>query len=249
MQEQQQGEVQAPAAPIRPAASLLLIRDIGLGIEVLVMKRSQKMRAFPGFLAFPGGALEKSDVGVVKDNFFGSLSAQKQEDDPIYAVGAVRECAEETGLLCAVREKEGSPAGIRLTTEEQEQLLAAKVSLLDLLWSKNVGLDGEQLRFVGRWVTPSFTPIRFDTRFFLHVWEGELAPSVYTEENVWAKWMSPFELLPAIYRGQEKAAPPTVAMLTALATFDSLEECKTHMFVPGPKWPDIPKEPVWEWDK
>ncbi|OFW78715.1 MAG: hypothetical protein A2201_04990 [Alicyclobacillus sp. RIFOXYA1_FULL_53_8] len=61
--------------------------------------------------------------------------------------------------------------------------------------------------------------------------------------------MSPLALLPAIYRGQEKAAPPTVAMLTSLATFDSVEECKTQMFVPGPKWPDIPKGSIWDWDK
>lgn len=61
-----------------PAATVVLVRDAGPGLEALLLRRPATMRFAPGMWVFPGGAL---DAG---------------ED---HRTAAVRETAEETGIV------------------------------------------------------------------------------------------------------------------------------------------------------
>ena len=74
----------------RPAATLVLARPARAGIEVLVLRRSNRSRFLPGFVVFPGGVIEPGDDAL----------AAELLGDPAEAARAcaVRELAEEAGL-------------------------------------------------------------------------------------------------------------------------------------------------------
>ncbi|MEL0260265.1 MAG: NUDIX domain-containing protein, partial [Halieaceae bacterium] len=68
----------------KPAATVILIRPAGEGIEVLLLKRSEALKHMPGLWVFPGGKVEADDPG--KGDFEQARSA------------AARECHEEAGV-------------------------------------------------------------------------------------------------------------------------------------------------------
>ncbi|WP_345713763.1 CoA pyrophosphatase [Kineococcus glutinatus] len=73
--------VHDPTAPRRPAAVLLLFADGPGGGELLLTERAAGLRKHSGQVAFPGGGADPDDAGP--------------------AATALREAAEETGLLPA----------------------------------------------------------------------------------------------------------------------------------------------------
>lgn len=222
------------AVRIRPAATLLNIRDTPHGIEVFALQRSAQMRFLPGHIAFPGGTLDNADWGILDDG--GEyVQAQQHSDDTAYAVGALRECAEEVGWLCALRLQSGVVRDVSLTFAEQQRLLDNQVGFWEVVQSYAAGLAFGRLRFVGRWVTPAGMPAHFDTRFFLHVMtDGALKPSVSRAENDWGDWIRPQETLNQIESGDVQAVPPTIAMLRGLTRFQSTADCFASFDVPGP---------------
>ena len=52
---------EAPAAPVRPSATLVLVRDGAAAMEVLLLRRGRQLKAFAGAWAFPGGATDPID--------------------------------------------------------------------------------------------------------------------------------------------------------------------------------------------
>jgi len=75
-------------APLRPAATLVLLRDGAADMEVLLLHRGRQLSAFAGCWVFPGGALDPVDG-----------SAEGWESLPAVAkLTAVRELKEESGL-------------------------------------------------------------------------------------------------------------------------------------------------------
>jgi 8-oxo-dGTP pyrophosphatase MutT (NUDIX family) len=52
---------------IRQAASLIGVRDGEGGPEVLVIERTLDHRFLPGYIAFPGGAVDPADIGLVAE--------------------------------------------------------------------------------------------------------------------------------------------------------------------------------------
>jgi 8-oxo-dGTP pyrophosphatase MutT (NUDIX family) len=72
------------AAEPRAAASLLVLRDSGEGIEVLFVRRHESMRFMGGAWVFPGGALSEEDGDA--------------GDELAWKKAAVRETEEEAGI-------------------------------------------------------------------------------------------------------------------------------------------------------
>jgi 8-oxo-dGTP pyrophosphatase MutT (NUDIX family) len=216
---------------IRPAATLLLVRDGVRGIEVLTLKRSAAMRFLPGYLAFPGGAIDAQDEVTATSYWTGALQGQEQTDDATYAAGAIRECAEEVGWLCATTQ--GREMNLKLT--EQSALLEGTTTVGGLLNAYDAKVFGNLLRFVGRWVTPAAMPARFDTRFFIYHVKGQAMPvHMQSAENEWIQWHRPEDLLARIESATERAVPPTIAMLKALVQCGRAKACFETMAVPGP---------------
>ena len=82
------GESSGPLQPARPSATLVLLRDGSKDLEVLLLRRSRKLSAFPGAWVFPGGVTEPRDH--TEDDPPSSQTAARNT--------AVRELKEETGL-------------------------------------------------------------------------------------------------------------------------------------------------------
>jgi 8-oxo-dGTP pyrophosphatase MutT (NUDIX family) len=69
-----------------PAATVALVRDNANALEVLLVRRSQHLRFFPGAWVFPGGRVESADTGEPEDPLSGLRRA------------GAREVAEEIGV-------------------------------------------------------------------------------------------------------------------------------------------------------
>lgn len=221
---------------IRPAATLLLVRNQkgASGVEVLALKRSQQMRFLPGHIAFPGGTLDQGDWELHRQHPTGKVTNQQQQDDAAYAIGALRELAEEIGwMVGAVRDSAGV---ILLDSELQDGLLNNQFDYAALLERVHARIDWDNIRFVGRWVTPPTMPARFDTRFFVcHVGGKDDTPMrIHEAENEWAAWVSPALMLKEIEAGSAEAVPPTIAMLRAMSAYRDAETCAAELSVPGP---------------
>ena len=78
------GEELNPGAPTEPrqAASVIVLRGGGDGLEVLLLRRNPAARFMPGAWVFPGGAVD----------------AHEGEGDAAHRLAAVREVEEEAGL-------------------------------------------------------------------------------------------------------------------------------------------------------
>jgi len=80
-------DAQASGVEAAPAATVVLVRDGERGLEVLLAKRSSKLKFHGGAWVFPGGRIDPDDYGDAPDDVF--AAAQR---------GAAREAKEEAGL-------------------------------------------------------------------------------------------------------------------------------------------------------
>ena len=101
----------------RPAATLILVRDAGHGLEVLLAKRTQLANFAGGAHVFPGGAVDDTDSAPELAAFASGVDdAEASRRLGIarggigYWIAAIRECFEEAGLLFAHAE---DPSGLR----------------------------------------------------------------------------------------------------------------------------------------
>ena len=149
-----------PKRPTRPrhAASLVLLRGDADSPEVLLGRRPATARFMPSVYVFPGGALERGDHAIAS-----SLEFRTEVIDRVARHGgerraralawtAIRETWEETGILVGKK-------GIfepRRSNPATEAFQAAGLVPAPT-----------QLDYIVRAVTPTHSPIRFDTRFFL----------------------------------------------------------------------------------
>ncbi|HKL64025.1 MAG TPA: NUDIX hydrolase [Woeseiaceae bacterium] len=142
-------------SPVRPqdAASLLVYRRRGRGLEVLMGRRRREARFTPGVYVFPGGRLEPDDRRARPATEF--LSAESGAfRSPAHAralaMAAVRETAEETGLVLGTPGDVGPGAGG-----------------WDIFRALGVAPPLHRLRYVGRAITPACSPWRYHARFFM----------------------------------------------------------------------------------
>ena len=98
---------------IRPAATLVLVRDTADGLEVLLLQRTWDAVFMPGYFVFPGGRVEEDETHG-QDHIVGpgdaeiSQTMSVDEGGADFMLAAVRECFEESGVLVAV-DKQGLP--------------------------------------------------------------------------------------------------------------------------------------------
>ena len=190
---------------IPQAASVLLARDRGSN-EVFVVARAAALRFLGGFLAFPGGKLHSGDHELARTT--PGLTGQH--------VAAVRELFEETGVLLARDDAGVFPTGADDLSLSRKWLIDEQMTFNELLAARNLHLRAEDLTFAGSLVTPPFSPIRFDTAFFVavlppgqnaEVWPGELSEGAWhSAEGVLRHWNA----------GDKLVSPPTVSLLQAL---------------------------------
>lgn len=223
--------------PIRPAATVMLVRDAAAGVEVFVLRRVAAMAFAPGMTVFPGGAVDPADHDqtVAWAGPDADWWAKQLHQDPAAArslvVAAVRELFEETGVLLA-----GGAGGAAAEWPPGEQdsralgdsirlaLIDHRITLAEALASVGLQLRADLLRPWANWITPPGRTRRYDTFFFAAALPPGQQAQMLTSEADLGQWRSPAALFAERAAGTTALMPPTSAMLTDLAGFATVAE-------------------------
>jgi 8-oxo-dGTP pyrophosphatase MutT (NUDIX family) len=144
----------------RDAATLILIDRSESVPKVLLGRRHERHRFMPGKFVFPGGRAEPADrlmpaASPLHERDVARLMQRVRRPSAAkaraFALAAVRETYEETGLMLGVRRDEPSqvPPG--------EWSAFGKAGVLP---------DLGAIHLIARAITPPKRPLRFDSRFF-----------------------------------------------------------------------------------
>ena len=204
------GAFALPAAappPPRAAASVLLWRDGPGGPELYLVRRGATQRFAAGFSVFPGGRRDPEDAAVPV--------ASAGASDPGDLACAARELFEEAGVLLAT----GAPLPTAAALAEARQaLLSGSLTFAALLTRTGLSVDGGRLADAGRWVTPTFYPVRFDAIFFAVRWSpGDGAPEVWPGELESGGWTTARGALDDWAAGDRLFLPPNLWPIRVLA--------------------------------
>ncbi|WP_377810982.1 NUDIX domain-containing protein [Azospirillum sp. A29] len=200
----------APQSPVppHPAATLILLRDGPDGLELLVMERHAGLRFAPGATVFPGGRMEAMDHDPHWRRFW------PDEDPPAdlaHRVAALRECAEECGVLLSRDPLAPGALG------ELRRALAAGEGFAAALERAGAVPALDRMAPLARWVTPEMLPRRFDTLFYLAPAPEGQQPVCDGGEAVETLWASPRRLMAEAGAGQRRLVYATRMTLLRLA--------------------------------
>lgn len=175
-----------PDSEPKDAATLMLIDRAGPVPKVLLGRRHHGHKFMPGKFVFPGGRIEALDaqmssVSELHPDTETKLLERVMAPAPGFAralaLTAVREVAEETGLMLGIQ----GDVPPKTPGEMWAEFEKAKVHP-----------DLGQIHFIARAITPPRRPKRFDTRFFTadataiaHTIEGVVGPDSELVELVW----------------------------------------------------------------
>lgn len=212
-------------APIRPAASVVILRDGRDGIEVFMLERHEGANmAFSGALVFPGGKVDKADSQSAWTNHAPATPAVP--DRPFW-IAAIRETFEEAGLLLA-RSQGGGPlldaksAHKIVEADRKSRVGGLEMPFVDLVAAHRLTLAVDQMIHFGHWITPAWAPRRFDTHFFLvaaPVKQQGLFDEGESREGLWIK---PAEAVAQAVAGKRTLVPVTRFSLDLLASWPTV---------------------------
>ena len=225
------------SVPIRPAATVMLLRDGDDGLEVFMLQRTLSASFARGMYVFPGGRVDDADHGEAfepvcddADDAAVSIRLGVEHGGLAWMVAAVRECFEEAGVLLA-RPTDGADV-VRFDTDDviarfsaaRHAVHAGELSLVDLCRTEQLQLLTNQMHFVDHWVTPVGERRRFDTRFFMARAPEAQVPLHDDIETIASLWVRPDAALRMRSAGELNMFPPTVVSMQRLATFASAGE-------------------------
>lgn len=176
---------------IRQASSLIGVRDAPGGPEVLVIERTLDHRFLPGYVAFPGGAVDPADSALA-DRWFG-------DEGEASRAAAVRELVEEVGMAVT---------GPTVVPVEPDRPLAP---------INEAPPRVERLPEIARWIAPLEVPVRFDARYYAARMDGAPDPAPDGVEARAAWWASPRSLMQAWEAEELLLYWPTHFTIRALA--------------------------------
>jgi 8-oxo-dGTP pyrophosphatase MutT (NUDIX family) len=184
----------------------VLVRGEGEALETYWALRGDAVGYMPGFRAFVGGKVDADD---------GELAIAGAGDDAerTLMACAVREAFEETGVLVAL----DGAASLAGAAAARERLLAGEARFHDLARENGWRFRADGLVPAGRWQTPPFSTMRFDTVFYVaRVPQGQ-EPSIIPGELVSGEWIRPLVALDRWRHGEGTFAAPILWTLIGLA--------------------------------
>jgi 8-oxo-dGTP pyrophosphatase MutT (NUDIX family) len=149
-----------PNVKPRDAATLILVDRSDVVPKVLLGRRHERHRFMPGKFVFPGGRIEPSDkqmafATALNDSHLERLMRHVKRPSiakaAAYALAAVRETHEETGIMLGV------PFNKPITAPSEAWEPFATAGIVP---------DLGAIHFIARAITPPKRPLRFDSRFF-----------------------------------------------------------------------------------
>jgi len=246
-----------PAVP-RDAATVILLRQAP-DMEAFLLRRTDALEFAPGACVFPGGSVDERDgdgqigwAGRSPAEFAGWLNTSAERARALVCA-AVRETFEESGVLLA------GPSPTELVQDsatlalDRRALLEGSCSLAELLGRRGLVLRADLLTPWARWVTPEFSPRRFDTWFFASPMPpGQVTavtggPDHESAESVSGSWTKPSEALEAARAGQITLLPPTAVTLAELAGHQDVASILAQRRVITPLLPTVVVEQERAW--
>jgi 8-oxo-dGTP pyrophosphatase MutT (NUDIX family) len=214
----------------RLASTIVVIRNEGELLEILMLRRSSEVAAASGAHVFPGGSLDAADTEVVRRGLFSGLddvSAGRCLDLATgaldYYCAALRELFEEAGLLFVEAQRRTAPLRDDQLIVWREELRERRVTWPELLEREGLRLALGELEYLAHWVTPEGRPRRFDTRFFVAAapsGQRALADAGEIVEHVWTSAVAALERFES---GEWSMLVPTVRTLRELSVHDDAE--------------------------
>jgi len=175
----------------RDASTLILVDRSEAMPKVLLGRRHARHKFLPGRFVFPGGRVERVDGRMPvatplhpadEARLLKGVRQPSPAKARAFALAAIRETFEETGLLIGRRQDE--PAGSVKTDKAGKP-----ATLYD---QHRVYPDLAAMHFIARAITPPGRPRRYDTRFFAadvtavaHRVDGVVGPDAELVELVW----------------------------------------------------------------
>jgi len=211
------------AAP-RDAATVIVLRRGGKGLEVLLMRRQRSMAFAGGMHVFPGGSVQATDsepvrwVGPAPEEWAQRWGCGVDQARALVVAG-VRETFEETGILFAGPGPD-SLVGVCAGPEWDEArraLEAGETTMGAFLADRDLVLRADRLGPWAHWVTPEFGPRRFDTRFFVAVLPEQHLEHTHGSEADVSFWIDVGEALAGADRGTIAMMAPTRHNLELIA--------------------------------
>jgi 8-oxo-dGTP pyrophosphatase MutT (NUDIX family) len=201
------------AVPVKPAVSVLMLRDGDDGLEVFIQHRVKTMDFAAGVVVFPGGRVDPIDAQTARTMFVPDPSvhtsawsqstiAEEADGWRVLLATAVREVQEETGAVL-------DPAGL-------------------IPWAN--------------WVTPKGRSKRFDTYFYVIAASALATAHHQTTEAHTSEWRSVTGILAAEGAGTLKLMRPTFVLLRDLSTFSSVAEVVAAERIIDPVRPEFPSK-------
>jgi glyoxylase-like metal-dependent hydrolase (beta-lactamase superfamily II)/8-oxo-dGTP pyrophosphatase MutT (NUDIX family) len=221
----------SPRLPIRPACTVVLLRDAPAGPEVLMLRRNTRAVMLGGAYVFPGGAVDRRDHDPHLLARVTGLPAHEadarmevQDGGLGYWLAAVRETFEEAGILLAVDERGGALAAERWQAfaAQRAAVNAGTVRFGDLLHEHGLTIPAQEIVFFNRWITPPVRPRRFDTRFFIARAPHAQTASHDDGETVDSRWLRAQDALAMGERGEIEIVFATTWVLRLLAEWPSV---------------------------
>ncbi len=246
-----------PAVP-RDAATVILLRQAP-DVEAFLLRRTDALEFAPGACVFPGGSVDELDgdqqIGWAGRSpaEFAELLGTSAERARALVCAAVRETFEECGVLLAGPSPAELVQDSTVLVQDRRALLDGSTSLGELLSRRSLMLRADLLTPWARWVTPEFSPRRFDTWFFASAMPPGQATAVTGQagpgpaESVSGSWMRPPDALQAARAGQITLLPPTAVTLAELAAHQDVTSILAQRRVITPLLPTVVVEDERAW--
>ena len=213
----------------KDAAAVVLVRGGDGDPEVFWARRGERLAFQPGFYAFPGGQRDEADAEVEVEQAFDRETASM-------IACAARELFEELSVLAA-RGAEHLTKG--QLESVRDDLTSGRMTFAGLLEHYGLRLDARDFTPAGRWVTPPFSPRRFDTHFFVVRCPRKQEPRLLTAEFDEGGWERASAALERWRRFELMAAPPVIHAVRTVA--GGLTDDLTERFLSVPQ---ARREPV-----
>jgi 8-oxo-dGTP pyrophosphatase MutT (NUDIX family) len=219
-------DTSAEAVPVRPAATVMLIREAPM-LEVFMMRRTTNAAFASGMYVFPGGRVDATDG----------------EGDVAFVIAAIREAFEEAGVLLA-RDLGGNlVTGDHSVFAAREDVHGGTIGFADLCEQHRLAPCIDELAWVAHWITPvgEVGARRFDTRFYVTAAPADQLLAHDDHETVDSLWVRPVEALERYSAGELTMMPPTIASLEFLQLHDSVASAMTAAWAIGRPPTILPK--------
>ncbi len=229
------------SAPLRPAATVLLLRDLPAGstaggIEVLMTRRSLTASFAPGAYVFPGGGIDAADALA---HPHATRRVTQSDLRLTQAIAAIRESFEELGILLA-RRTDGQPA-----TDEDIAALDRSKPFVAQCAANDLVLAADEVFILAHWITDRDLPRRFDVPFLAARMPENQTPVADESEQFEPVWIRPADALARHKAGTFFIIFPTIRTLERLQTFATvdavLQACAAVNGEEKPLWTSCPR--------